>query len=106
MLVPATVRANIRSAAARTIRSRVARPLLVTSRSAMSVSLLGLELTFQSRCTTTGMFIPMSGGAVSTLDGSIALVTGATAGIGRAAALQLAELGAEVVVHGRDAARG
>jgi NAD(P)-dependent dehydrogenase (short-subunit alcohol dehydrogenase family) len=42
----------------------------------------------------------------ATLVGSVALVTGATAGIGRATALQLAELGAEVVVHGRSAERG
>jgi NAD(P)-dependent dehydrogenase (short-subunit alcohol dehydrogenase family) len=34
------------------------------------------------------------------------LVTGATAAIGRAAALQLARDGAEVVVHGRDPVRG
>ena len=34
------------------------------------------------------------------------LVTGATSGIGRAIALQFARMGAEVVVHGRDATRG
>jgi NAD(P)-dependent dehydrogenase (short-subunit alcohol dehydrogenase family) len=35
-----------------------------------------------------------------------ALVTGATSGIGRAIALRLARDGLEVIVHGRDAARG
>jgi NAD(P)-dependent dehydrogenase (short-subunit alcohol dehydrogenase family) len=51
------------------------------------------------------------GAAMATIDqnnleGQRALVTGATSGIGRAAALQLARDGAEVVVHGRHAARG
>ena len=40
------------------------------------------------------------------LMGQRALVTGATSGIGRAVALLLAREGAEVLVHGRDAARG
>jgi NAD(P)-dependent dehydrogenase (short-subunit alcohol dehydrogenase family) len=40
------------------------------------------------------------------LDGQSALITGATSGIGRAVALQLAREGAEVLVHGRNAARG
>jgi NAD(P)-dependent dehydrogenase (short-subunit alcohol dehydrogenase family) len=40
------------------------------------------------------------------LEGKVALVTGATSGIGRAAALQLAEQGATVIIHGRDTERG
>jgi NAD(P)-dependent dehydrogenase (short-subunit alcohol dehydrogenase family) len=40
------------------------------------------------------------------LDNEKALVTGATSGIGRAIALQLAREGADVIVHGRDAQRG
>jgi NAD(P)-dependent dehydrogenase (short-subunit alcohol dehydrogenase family) len=40
------------------------------------------------------------------LEGQRALVTGATSGIGRAVALQLARHGAKVMVHGRDLARG
>jgi NAD(P)-dependent dehydrogenase (short-subunit alcohol dehydrogenase family) len=40
------------------------------------------------------------------LEGLTALVTGATSGIGRAAAEELGRHGAEVIVHGRDAGRG
>jgi NAD(P)-dependent dehydrogenase (short-subunit alcohol dehydrogenase family) len=40
------------------------------------------------------------------LEGLSALVTGATSGIGRAAAEELGRHGAEVIVHGRDAGRG
>lgn len=43
---------------------------------------------------------------MNTFDGSTALVTGATAGIGYAIALELARHGAEVIVHGRNAERG
>src|SRR5580704_10838935 len=40
------------------------------------------------------------------LHGLRALVTGATSGLGRAIAVQLARDGADVTVHGRDATRG
>ena len=42
----------------------------------------------------------------ATLEGSTALVTGATAGIGQAIAMELAALGARVIIHGRDSERG
>ncbi|BBX41625.1 SDR family NAD(P)-dependent oxidoreductase [Mycobacterium simiae] len=42
----------------------------------------------------------------TTFAGSTALVAGATSGIGREVAWELARLGADVVVHGRSAERG
>ena len=40
------------------------------------------------------------------LEGQVALVTGSTSGLGRVLAFQLAALGAEVLVHGRDVEAG
>lgn len=48
----------------------------------------------------------MSAIGQNNLAGQRALVTGATSGIGRAVAIALARDGAEVLVHGRNAARG
>ena len=43
---------------------------------------------------------------ISNLIGKVALITGSTDGVGRLVARQLGEAGVEVLVHGRDAARG
>jgi len=42
---------------------------------------------------------------MSTLDGKVILLTGATDGMGRALAADLARAGATVLVHGRDPGR-
>ena len=42
---------------------------------------------------------------MSEMKGKVAIVTGATSGIGRATALRFASMGMRVVVTGRDAAR-
>jgi NAD(P)-dependent dehydrogenase (short-subunit alcohol dehydrogenase family) len=47
----------------------------------------------------------MTGSSRLTLAGRVVLITGATRGIGRATAEALANLGATVIVHGRDPAR-
>ncbi len=46
------------------------------------------------------------GGGAKSLDGKTVLITGSTSGIGLEAAVQIAALGAEVVLVARDAARG
>jgi len=48
----------------------------------------------------------VAGVAALDCDGLTALVTGSTSGIGRAAALALGRLGADVVIHGRDREAG
>ena len=48
---------------------------------------------------------PRDAGSASSLRGRVVIVTGATRGIGRAAALRLAQLGAEIVIVGRDESR-
>ena len=42
----------------------------------------------------------------SSLAGQVAFITGSTSGLGRVLAYQLSELGAEIIVHGRNAERG
>jgi 2-amino-4-hydroxy-6-hydroxymethyldihydropteridine diphosphokinase len=51
--------------------------------------------------TRTGSRRREAGEAVRELQGKTALVTGSTSGIGRAIALELAEAGARVIIHGR-----
>ncbi len=49
---------------------------------------------------------PASGQTPALLDGQVALITGSTSGMGRVLAFRLAELGAEVIVHGRNEEAG
>ncbi len=48
----------------------------------------------------------MVAGSETDLDGKVALITGATSGVGLETAVRLAKRGATVVVNGRSAERG
>jgi NAD(P)-dependent dehydrogenase (short-subunit alcohol dehydrogenase family) len=85
------------------------------------VSILGSAVTGAARLADGALEVSVAGGFGSTgirlrrrmfnwsdlprLDGRHVVITGATSGIGRAAALEMAQLGAELSIVGRDAAR-
>jgi NAD(P)-dependent dehydrogenase (short-subunit alcohol dehydrogenase family) len=64
-----------------------------------------LLITAEGDAPTSG---PSSGGGVvpKILEGKTALITGSTDGLGRAVALKLADMGAIVLIHGRNEGRG
>ncbi len=83
-----------------------ARPSLGLPRDGVRRGGLLLALPALLLVSVLGLAGPATGQAPDALQGQVALITGSTSGMGRVLAHRLAELGSEVIVHGRNLEAG